>query len=92
MAGSVRFNPITQNIEINDGHNWIQYESPVSVDLSSTAHAALDWANKKMQQEAEYATLASQHSSVQDALDNVVKAQERLDIIIALTKEEKNHV
>ena len=91
MAGSVRFNPTTQNIEINDGYTWIQYQFPVSIDLSTSAHNAIDWANQKMLREQEYAILASQCSSVQDALANLVKAQERLDIIVALTKKEESH-
>jgi hypothetical protein len=90
-SGALRFNTITQTLEVFDGYNWISFSSYTTIDLTVTAQSAIDWAIKKMTREQEYAILASQYSSVQDALDNLVKAQERLDIIVALTKKEESH-
>jgi hypothetical protein len=51
------------------------------------AHRAIDWVTKKMQQEQEVVALAEKNESVKDALAQLAKAQEQLDIIVALVRD-----
>lgn len=90
-SGSLRYNTVTQNMEAFDGYSWITLASHTTIDLTPSAQSAIDWAIKKMTREREYATLATQYSSVQDALNDLTRAQERLDIITTLVKKEENH-
>ena len=86
-AGAIRWNPNIQGLEVYSGYSWVPIsDQTVSVGLNSDSKAALDWAKKKMNHEKETNLLASMNRSVQDALAQLTKAQEQLDIIVALVK------
>lgn len=89
--GNMRFNTTTQNIEIWDGNTWIILQSgSATVDLSSEAKQAIEWAHKqvKLLQAAELR--AKENATVQDALKTLAEAQEKLSVVMTLTEPEKS--
>ena len=88
LAGQLRLNTGTQTIEAYDGVSWIAISQTANLSLSYTAEEAIQWASKKMHEEAEIQEMAKTHKSVAAALENLNKAQKQLDATIILSKEE----
>ena len=87
-AGMTRFNGNTQSLEVYDGHAWMVISSSVaSVSLTGEAVSIMEWARKKMNEEAAIETLAREHPAINIALDNLKKAKIQLDATIILSKE-----
>jgi hypothetical protein len=86
-SGSVRYNTVTQTLEACSDNMWYSLQSSVSLSLSMEALRAIDWVTKKMQQDQEAVALAEKNESVKDALAQLAKAQEQLDIIVALVRD-----
>lgn len=86
-AGQVRFNTMTQNVEIYDGASWITFSQNVSVGLSYGAEEAIRWAHERMQLESAAREMAAKHKAVAAALENLNKAQEQLEVTIHLSRE-----
>ena len=87
-AGMTRWNGNTQSLEVYDGHAWMVISSSVSsVGLTGEAVAIMEWARKKMNEEAAIEKLASEHPAINIALDNLKKAKIQLDATIILSKE-----
>lgn len=91
-TGAVMYDVGTQKYKINNGSSWVECESYANLTLSMEAHRALEWVTQKMRDEQLAKELAKKYVTVQDALDNLAMAQERLDIAIALAKDEKENV
>lgn len=82
-AGMVRYNANMQQLEVNDGNSWLTISSGYpSVSLSPTAESAINWAMAKMAEEKRISELVQKYPAVKDL-------QERLDMILALVKEEE---
>jgi len=85
-AGMVRYN--NGNLEVYDGAAWLIISGgTASVGLNGAAEAAIDWAMRKMAEEAAIKELAEKHPAVQIALANLEKARQQLDATIILSKE-----
>lgn len=70
-AGNMRFNTSTQNMEVYDGNNWIILNSGIShVDVSHKTKEILQWAEKKMKEEARLEELCKQYPGLAKAKDN----------------------
>jgi hypothetical protein len=85
-AGSLRYNPGIQSIEIYDGMSWQQmYSSYAGVDLSNEAKDILAWASVKMRKEKELDALCEKYPGLAKARDNfemfktLVDAEESAD-------------
>lgn len=91
-TGAIMYDVGSQKYKINNGSSWVECESYAHLTLSMEAHRALDWVVQKMQDEQLAKELAKKYVTVQDALDNLAVAQERLHIAIALAKDEKENV
>lgn len=86
LIGMVRY--YNSNLEVYDGSVWLTIGgSYVTVDLSSSANAAINWAMNKMSQEAHIESLAEEHPAVKAAYENVKRAKEQLHATIILSKE-----
>lgn len=83
-AGMVRYNSNMQQFEINDGNSWLTIAgvNPF-IGLTPTAESAIDWAITKMAEEQRMSELAKKYPAVKDL-------QEKLDMVLALVKEEEN--
>ena len=87
-VGDVRFNPSNQNFEVCDGTNWITLQtSYAGIGLTSQAESILDWAYKKMMEEAELEQLSRDNPAVAVAVENLNKAKEQLKVTIILSRE-----
>jgi hypothetical protein len=84
-AGMVRY--LNNNLEIYDGSSWMIMQSSFpQVELSGHVQAVIQWAEKKMAEEARIKELAAKHPTVADALDAVAKAEEQVRIVAALVE------
>jgi len=86
-AGNVRFNTMTQQMEVFDGSIWINISMNANLSLSYGAEETIRWAQDKMMEEAKIEKLALENAAVKIALENVKKAQEQLKITAHLAKE-----
>ena len=87
-AGMMRFNPNTNNIEVNDGNSWITLSSTyASVGLNTEAESLLDWARDQRNKQFEFERLAKENNAVRIAMENVEKAKQQLTITANLAKD-----
>lgn len=89
QAGQVRYNTNTNLMEVFNGTSWQDIAGHSEIDMSYDAKLVLEWGKKKMARELEMEALAKEHPTVAAALDALRKAEEQLDIIAILCKEEK---
>lgn len=82
-AGMVRY--LNNNLEIYDGSTWMMLQSSYpQVELSGHVQSVINWAEKKMAEEARIKDLAAKHPTVADALEAVKQAEEQVRIVAAL--------
>jgi hypothetical protein len=87
-AGMVRY--INNNFEVYDGSSWVGlYGSFPIIDLTSSANSAINWAMKKMSEEAELEKIANESPAIKAAYDNMLRAAEQLKTTIILSKDDK---
>jgi hypothetical protein len=87
MVGMVRYNG--SYLEAYDGTDWlILSSSPVNIELTGSASAAIAWAMSKMAEEAELQRMADSHPAVKAAYENMTRAAEQLKATIILSKDE----
>ena len=80
--GNVRFNTVSQSLEMWDGNTWMPLASSyASVGLNTEAEELLDWAKRKRDQELHIEKLAEQHPGIRDL-------KEKLDIMLALVDKD----
>ena len=79
-AGSVRYNTMTQQMEVFDGNNWINISQNASIGLSWSADEAIRWAGDKMREEADLKRRMEDNPGLKDAY-------EKFQIMDILTKE-----
>lgn len=87
-SGMVRFNTGTQQLEAFDGSVWIRIANDQSVGLSSDAVDAIYWARDKIVKEHRLKELALQHPGVADALQQLQRASEQLEIMVQLVNKD----
>jgi hypothetical protein len=82
-AGMVRYSG--SNFEVYNGSDWSQFSPSIpQIELDGVTLEAVQWVQRKMQQEKRLTELAKKHPAVADALTAVSHAQEQLDIVTAL--------
>ena len=87
MVGMVRYH--NSQLEVYDGSVWLAIAtSPVTIDLSGSANAAITWALSKMAEEAQLEKLSAEHPAVKAAYENMKRAAEQLKATIILSKDE----
>ena len=86
-AGNMRYNTMTQQVEVFDGSMWVNISMNANLSLSYSAEETIRWAQDKMREEAELKKLAEENAAVKIALENVKKAEEQLKITVHLAKE-----
>jgi hypothetical protein len=91
-AGMVRYNTNTQSLEAFDGSVWIRIANDQSVGLVSDAVDAIHWARDKIIKEQQLKELAKQHPGVSDAMQQLQRASEQLEIMVHLVNQDKNSV
>ena len=87
-VGNLRFNTSQQRLEVYDGMTWLELNTPhASIGLNPDAEAAIEWASRQMAEEKRLEALAKKHPAVEDALEAVRQAQERVRVVAALVQE-----
>jgi hypothetical protein len=79
-AGNVRWNTMTQQMEVCDGNTWINISQNASVGLSWTADEAIRWASEKMAEDRDLKQRMEKNPGLKDAY-------EKFQIMDILTKE-----
>jgi hypothetical protein len=89
-VGDVRYNTQMQRLEVYDGQMWLEINtSHASVGLTPDAEIALDWANKKRNEEMMLEQKAKDNPAIADLLDQRKKIDEQIKVIEILTKDNK---
>ena len=88
MVGMVRYND--NHLEVYDGSAWLMLStSPVNIELTGSANAAIAWAMTKMAEEAELQRMTDSHPAVKAAYENMKRAVEQLKATIILSIDEQ---
>lgn len=86
-AGMVRFNTTNQQLEAYDGSIWHRIANNENVGLTAEAVEAIHWARDRIIKEQQLKELAKQHPGVADAMDQLKKASEQLEIMVQLVNQ-----
>lgn len=87
-AGMVRYNTSSQQLEAYDGSVWHRIASNENVGLTSDAVEAIHWARDRIIKEQQIKELAKQHPGVADAMQQLQRASEQLEIMVQLTSKD----
>ena len=83
-AGLVRY--YGNEMQVYDGAAWLTVTSSVNIALTGVAVDAIEWAHKKMLEEAEARRMAEQYPAVADAMGAVREAEQQLKMVVALCR------
>ncbi len=90
-AGTVKFDPASQNFQVNDGTNWINIPNDtVSIDLSYESKKALEWARRKRREELELEELAKTNPAINDLVNQIKEKQNQLEMVKTLIKKDRD--
>jgi hypothetical protein len=90
-AGMLKFDPASQNFQVNDGTNWINIPNDtVSIDLSYESKKALEWARQKRREELELEELAKTNPAINDLVNQIKEKQNQLEMVKTLIKNDKD--
>jgi len=81
VTGAVQWNGSTKKFEVSCGTGWIPIDNTVQISYSHDVFSLLEWVKEKKVQEEKIAKYADQYPAIKDA-------KEKLDILVALVKEE----
>ena len=88
MTGLIRYH--NNSLQVYDGSSWMTVGGgSANVNLSSEAIGILQWARKKMAEEAELAQLAKDNPAVKDLYDKIKMYEDQLKMVKILIKEEQ---
>ena len=88
-VGNMRYNPNNQNIEVYDGSTWIILSAHhTNINLSDEAVSLLQWAKKKMLEEAERNELAKINPAINDLMKQIKDKEKQIKVVQTLLKEE----
>jgi hypothetical protein len=89
LQGLVKYETATCSFQVYDGTSWqtIGSGGQTIIGFSSYAQKIMQWASTKMMEEQNRAYHASQHPTVASAVEDVKKAEERLELVIKLCQE-----
>ena len=84
-VGNMRYNPNNQNIEVYDGSTWIILSAHhANINLSDDTVRLLEWAKKKMLEEAERNELAKINPAINDLMKQIKDKEEQIKIVQTL--------
>jgi hypothetical protein len=86
-AGQVRYNITNNNLEVYDGNSWHSISQSANIYVSQELEDTVKWAKSKMDEEQRLRNKANLFPSIQDALDELERAKERLYVLDTLCDE-----
>ena len=91
LSGQVKYNTATQNLEVYDGVNWSPInQAYATIDLTDETKNILEWAMKKMQDEAILTSLAAKHPAIKASFDHYKNAEKNLLVTTILSIDNNN--
>jgi len=87
-AGMVRFNTSNQHLEAFDGNIWTRIAENQNIGMTGEAVDAIRWARYRMGEDQRLKQLAEKHPGVADAVDQLKRASEQLEIMVQLVNED----
>lgn len=86
-VGNVRFNSSTQSMEVYDGYNWLAMNmSHAAIGLTPDAEMGIDWAIRRMHEEAAIAKLAESNQAIADLLEQKKDIDHKIKMVQTLVK------
>jgi uncharacterized spore protein YtfJ len=90
MVGSLAYDHGSGSMKVYDGNVWQTIGGgSATVNLNPDAIVILNWAKKKMQEEAERERLAETNPTIRDLMNQIKQKEEQLNIVQTLIKEEE---
>jgi hypothetical protein len=65
-AGMLRFNTQTQQMEVYDGMNWMQFGGTATIGFTPEAEEVMQWAKKKMAEDQDLDRLLKKYPSLRE--------------------------
>lgn len=91
-AGMVRYNPNTQNLEVNDGNCWIEIsQSHANIDLSYEAEELLKWAREEKHRQELRQERIKKNPALQKAYEAIRRAEENFNMLDTIIGEYNEH-
>ena len=88
MTGLTRYT--NNRLEVYDGSSWMQIGGGnATINLSAEAIGILQWAKKKMAEEAEIIELAKDNPAIKDLHDKVKLYQDQIKMVKTLIKKDR---
>jgi hypothetical protein len=88
-VGDVRYNVQMQRLEVYDGQMWLEINTGhASVGLTPDAERALDWANRKIVEEAELDRLAASNATIADLVNQKKELDDKIKMVQTLLQSE----
>jgi len=92
-VGNMRYNTSSQNMEVFDGNNWVILNMSIpSIGLNTDAESLLDWAREKRNEELELQSLAQEHPSIKDLVNDIENKKDQIKMIRTLIKSPGHNV
>ena len=89
VCGMMRLNSGNQNIEVFDGSCWQMLNGAIPmISLSDETEKILAWSRKKMEDELYILGLSKEYPAVKYLLDQQNDIKHKIDMVVALVKEE----
>ena len=88
MSGMLRISG--NDLQVFDGNSWLNVGGAYpTISINGAEYSAIQWAQEKMNEEANVKALAAKHPAVADAVNTIKEAHEKLRVIVALVEEEQ---
>lgn len=88
-SGALRYNTMSQTIEVNDGYSWYPVGRSVELSISTDLDRVINWARIKMDEEERIRQKAALFPTIRDALDELNKAKDKLEVLDKLCDEKE---
>jgi len=94
ITGMMAFDGPSQSMKVFDGSSWMTVGGgTANINLDSRAISILKWAEKKMQEENELASLCEKHPTIKDIVSqmntDIANYKNKIDMVKILIKEEE---
>lgn len=88
-VGNMRYNTTNQCIEIYDGVTWVTMNMGYAdINLTPAAINALEWVEKKRNEELEREHLAQTNPAIKDLLEQIKEKEDQIKMVQKLLKKE----
>jgi len=87
LSGVVRYNSSINAYEINDSSSWVSISTFTNVNTHPDLDENMKWVAEQRLNEQKIKNLAETHPAVRNAVKNLEKAREQLELIVTLSTD-----